>query len=246
MIYKGYCCPNYFIKFGKKEHLEQLAKGQVFMRPYSYYRSLELGQGDENEGLYKSYQTITLAKTVSDLQKGDSVSFPCYMSQESSFHRHIPIFCATFIGEEFIEEIEEKDGHASFIFKIPTERFKKEFGADSGLMVNYNEFLEQFRAYCKIQNNLYNEQGLVTYWDFEDKTNPWLEHRRSDFDSLFWEDESLRYQNEIRFLIGKDLANENETLTFNIGEIKSALFEIEEFTYISIPCIKERDMKKAN
>ena len=71
--------PKYLLKFVSEElHAKTLTNGKLFMRPASYYHSLELGQGDIREGALSHNKMI-------------------YMNN------HFPIYCLYSVEESEIE-----------------------------------------------------------------------------------------------------------------------------------------------
>ena len=237
MLVSGYNFPNFVIKFGKKENLEKLKLGSVYMKDYWFYKNLEDGgMGDKYEGCEFSNQEVRIKLD----DGGKDIVVPGFLYYEPNAENKVPIFCATWVNEKNsqLKKVEGQIGELHI--SIDVDRIVREFKCDYGLIFQYAEFQTKFEKYCK-ENALKHDQGLVSYYDFTDKSNPWLNNKVNGFDRFYRKRNDFEHQNEIRWVIDKVLIG-TDNYTFNIGELETAcLLPIEKFRDLEVKayCYKE-------
>ncbi len=244
MFISGYNFPNFIIKFGKKENLEKLQEGSIYMKDYWYYKKLEdEGMGDKYEGCEYSNQ---LARIKND--DGEDIVVPAFLYYEPNPENKVPIFCATWVNENnsTLRILKEQsiDEHRVYVgklqVKIDVNRIIEDFDCDYGLILRYEEFQDRFVNHCK-ENNLEYEQGLVDYYDFSDFTNPWLKNKINAFDRFYRKRKCFEHQNEIRWVIDKVLIGV-DNYTFNVGKFQTAcILPIEKYKNLEIEAYCYKD-----
>ncbi len=248
MVISGYNFTNFVIKFGKKENLEKLKSGSVYMKDYWYYKNLEDGgMGDKLEGCEFSNQDVTIK--VDD--GGKDIVAPGFVYYEPNVENKVPIFCATWVDEKnaVLKKVELCGQHqitgrtiyfGCFSVKIDIDKIVKDFDCDYGLIFQYEEFKDKFERYC-IEKKLNRDQGLVNYYDYKDRTNPWLKNKVNGFDRFYRKRKEFEHQNEVRWVIDKVLVG-TDNYTFNIEKLETAcLLPIEKFRDLEVKayCYKE-------
>lgn len=196
------------LRISKKQYLEKMQEGHIFMNRASYYRKCEdapKGIPDTDEGLLgKSFKL-----TVDEME--------LHLLEPAKLYAkgYYPILCAS----------ELKIKQLKFPYTIDP-RLKKDFISgdekDYGvLLIDKASFLQRLIAYAKEQRLFYS-YGSITYRDIilEEK------FAKPSIDVFFRKNASFSYQNEWRFLIWNSPANPNAIseddtpYEFNIGSIK--------------------------
>lgn len=236
MLISGYNFPNFVVKFGKKENLEKLKLGSVYMKDYWYYKNLEDGgMGDKYEGCEFSNQDVRIK-----ISENENVVVPGFLYYEPDVDNKVPIFCATWINEKNAKLKDVVGQIGELHISIDVDKIVKDFECDYGLVFQYTEFQTKFEKHCE-EINLKHDQGLVGYYDYTNKTNPWLENKVNGFDRFYRKRKDFEYQNEIRWIIDKILVG-TDNYTFNIGKLETAcLLPIEKFRDLEVKayCYKE-------
>lgn len=234
MLVNGYNFPSLIIKFGKKENLIKLMDGSVYMKDYTFYKKLEDGMGDRFEGCEFSNQDVKISIS------SHTVETSGFLYYEPNENNKVPIFCAMWVDNYVAEFNNTNDNVGTVRFKIEIEKIIEDFECDYALVLSYGEFYDKIKKYS-ISNNLIFEEGLVKYYDYSDKTNPWLTDRINGFDRFYRKRVKFKHQNEIRFVIDTIL-KDTDNLTFNVGKFQFAiLLPIEKVNShtIILPCYKE-------
>ena len=230
MVVSGYNFPNFVIKFGKKENLEKLQLGSVYMKDYWYYKNLEDGgMGDKYEGCVFSNQTVRIK-----LGDGENdIVTDGFLYYEPNPDNKVPIFCCTWVNanNSALERVTQSVGELHV--RIDVDSLIKDFECDYGLVFQYAEFQDKFEKYCNEQG-LKFDHGLVEYYDYADKDNPWLKNKINGFDRFYRKRKHFEHQNEIRWVIDKVLVD-TDNYTFNIGKLETAcLLPIEKFKDLEV------------
>ena len=237
MLIGGYNFPNFVIKFGKKENLEKLQLGSVYMKDYWYYKNLEDGgMGDKYEGCEFSNQTVRIKLGNNE----NDIVADGFLYYEPNSDNKVPIFCCTWVNanNSTLEKVIQSIGELHI--RINIDRLINDFECDYGLIFQYAEFQDKFEKHCHEQN-LKFDQGLVNYYDYTDKSNPWLQNKINGFDRFYRKRKIFEHQNEIRWVIDKVLVD-TDYYSFNIGKLETAcLLPIEKFRDLEVKafCYKE-------
>ena len=239
MKISGYDFPNFVIKFGKLEHLQSLQKGTVYLKNCSYYRSLEQkGQGDKLDGKY-FYNTDIVIEPNSD----NPIKLPALAIFDTFPEKDEPVFCATWVNDKNAKLLQVKKDHfATIRIQLDVEKIKKDFSCDYGLIFNYAEFQTKIKEYCR-KNNICFDHGLVKYYDiYNDLHNPWRNHYINKNDRFFIKDIYFSYQNEIRWVVFKDVEEGKDYTTISIEPLSiSKILPIQKFSNLEVGAyIKEK------
>jgi hypothetical protein len=192
------------LKFGKKEDLLKLQKGEIFMNTVKYHReSDKKGAGDEFEGT-TDIKNIKNAKITLELPKGPIELKSPSLHLKQHLTGHIGNIYSTYAISSLL--VDRKETH-----KIDN---RMSLFGDSCLLIKDPEFITKIMKKLS-ELNIKREDGLVTYKNFK-KNNHQL--------NPFIKTHLLSYQKEHRVIAHTQ--NDNP-LIFNIGSLKdkSELYE---------------------
>ncbi|URJ65679.3 hypothetical protein [Paenibacillus polymyxa] len=217
--------PMLFIKFGQKEHLESLQKGNLYLNNLDYFIQMEKknnkkGMGDKSEASlmltnvsikFFHHDTHELAFTF------DSAKTSLRMDEVLTK----PVFCIMWVAAEDFEVIKEDENEVEAVLSFDAEQQKEmlsEFG-DHALVIEAARFIEALERTLD-QMELCCATGKIDYINYSTNKNAHLpELMNNDLSVYFKKDHSLSYQKEFRAVIlNKDI---EEPITINIGDMTS-------------------------
>lgn len=191
----------FLIKFGKKEHLDQLLNlGHIYIKPTSYFKqNINHGRFDKTEGRLKllnvknSYLEVR-PKGESEWKKLDMKSGKIeYWHNVSEFF----IYSLFHISEQETREIE--------YYKLPAEI--RELGEFYLFIKDPKAFMNRMvKTLDRI--NLECAHGLIEYYD---------ENKNYDRLTLFHKPEAYKYQKEFRIVVN---SKSQDPLEFDIGSLR--------------------------
>ncbi|MDL5377551.1 hypothetical protein ACNOIU_12570 [Exiguobacterium mexicanum] len=212
----------FFVKFVKKEHVDMLLDGELYMNTLEHYIVQEnttkvRGQGDKNEG--------SLVVEVQNIQIFDSKTKKLIGSAKKGIHREtysglkkIPVFCFTIFNSNDFLVTKEKEELLEFSLDIDKEDIKKicdNFGEVA--VVLPQDFCELVIEEAENQN-LDSRIKSVTYHDYsilDSKRMNLFEEKSPDI--VTWKDDFFKYQREIRFVIYEQ---HEQAKIFKMGSIR--------------------------
>ncbi|PRA04838.1 MULTISPECIES: hypothetical protein [unclassified Paenibacillus] len=198
----------FLLKFGSKQNLESLQKGNLYMKNLKFFIELEgekqkKGMGDASEG---SLVMNDVKLTLKDPQSDEVILE--FEAKRTSLRNdailNIPVFCAMHIGEEDLEQVgEEVDGSIAtriLFTEQQKEEMVNEFG-DYVLVIPVTLFMQ------RIQDN-FNKEGYeyalgpIEYLDHSiNQQFRFDEFNTGDPKLLFHKDRAFEYQKEFRLAI---------------------------------------------
>lgn len=197
-----------FLKFGKKENLEKLQTGNIYMKEAKYFRELETMSG--MVGMGDKYDSCTVQRDVPIWINGVKIPNADWFVGTNTMDEKTPIFCCTCLKEkDFIYDSLKKEYVVdSTIFNI--EKLKKNFG-EFVLVIPYPEFfVGRINKYCKM-NDLDFRFKEVTYVDYNDKDKSWLQEYKNDLSHFFIKEKSkFMEQKEFRMLLANVFTEEQK------------------------------------
>ncbi len=188
------------VKYGKKEHLEDLKNGRIFFNAIKKYRNDGTEyRGDSMEGRIPiDPSTIAIydkdGKNIFDyLPRPDTVTQTLYNDE------NFLMFCASAITKEIMEEKEKNHWRLSEEYK----KEMKQFG-DYALIFESGEFLEKIIMEKKIHIPRFGyDAGIVKYHDLSDFSNMSVYRTMGNItDRYFVKGSKYKLQNEWRMVIG--------------------------------------------
>ncbi len=240
-MYEDY--PWLFVKFGEKQHLQELQHGNLYCGTAKYYRELEKkshikGVGDRYEGC-KVYRD---AEFIIDGYKFPKVDEILISNERDD---RTPIFCFSHYNRnDFIKGSSQTDFKLNFTVRY-WERIKDEFGEYALVFLNSeeNNFVKIVAQYCK--NKKINAiVRPVEYYNYQTGDRTWLSKYREK-DSvmpLFLKDDFFSYQHEARFVFDGIYTRRNDSHILlkikngsNLSKF-SYLLLVDELKELSLPC----------
>lgn len=221
----------YLIKVSeKKEYLDELLSGRLYMKEAGYFRKVEdTYRGDRFDGrkpLDVTGQTITLeAEDGTKLVFNDSeYNRVTSFSMGFAGDHKVPIFCAC-LADAGVFEITGDD----------TFRMRKEYLEELSKFGSYAAFLPLAEMYEKIRT--YNENhpettflcGPVEYTDIRKAYSPQDDGREDPlgaYRAFFKKDQSYRYQNEWRAVLVSNqrmIPEDGDSLIIDLGRFQYAV-----------------------
>lgn len=187
-----------FLKFGKKEHIQDLyGNGTIFLNPIQYFRKLEDNglRGDNYEGINKIHNLPSGEFKIESLNyKGKYISMQIKESYSEVLGNLYSLYAISSHGFPAPKD-----------FKI--DQRNSDFGKYCLLIKNVAAFLERIEESLK-RNNLKFSKGFVDYYD-ANSTNGEI--------SLFQKPKQYDHQKEFRFYVDQ---NSIKPLILNIGSLK--------------------------
>lgn len=240
------------LKFGEKENLIKLQKGQVFCRNANYYSKCEEEDGDTSRG--DKYECKNLATNLKGILKdkngNEIMTFDAgeLVIQDKEFNK-TPMFCSYGLTLEDIEQIEEDD--SSVTFEFDCERlFKDTF--DKGYWPNVlilfgGEFMQRIKKTAK-ERNIDISYRKVRYYDPSRTPIEKELELDEDFSNIaFWKINSYKDQNEFRIIFKNHcIENDDEGYILDIGDLSdcSKIFTLEELKGMKMNFVFKKKMQE--
>jgi len=215
----------YLIKFGEKEHLEELKNGEMFFSSVKNYRgNLTEHRGDKYEGKRPIAPSTFEMYDESGKSLFESIPRPSVIMTVSENDDYVPLFCAAMINDKVLYYINNKQKKLKSEFLDATSKF-----GDYALIFNPIEIINRLVDARKREGNKWGSTtGPIIYRDLKDFSNQ-QEYKKSYnttgsfYDTFFVKDKSYMWQNEWRAIVdGCDAPiltpNENH-LKINIGKL---------------------------
>lgn len=210
------------VKFLKKEYLQDLLDGNLYMNKLGFFIDLEKeeqnkGQGDKYEAAFVTkFQNGKLMlsgtdKVIGTIKTGDVI-------ERYENVTKAPVFCCTILTGENLEVISETDDVLT-VKPMFNEEQKSKLLSDFGdkAVVLTNDFIQ------KVGSKLVEQNMNMTFGQIEYVDNSVVDTaRKKSFDEgslemFFWKDEYFQYQQEFRLVVlGKFIENH---FILNIGDI---------------------------
>jgi hypothetical protein len=232
-----------YVKFLKKDFLEDLLIGSIYMKNFDFYiqlekRTKEKGQGDKLEIAHVVRgNKITLIDPKTDMVIATASTGE--MVERYTGMERMPVFCLTHFHANDFLITKFEDGIITAKIDIPIEDqqlFEKTFGDTAVILTN--EFTDKMITKSK-ELSLEVAIGDVQYQDYSFFST----ERKKQFDEksinlLFWKDNFFKNQREARFILTNQSVEDNFRL--EIGEIRDKskvtstkeLFTVSEFEFV--------------
>ncbi|MBN6885362.1 hypothetical protein ACUXCC_000499 [Cytobacillus horneckiae] len=220
---KGYENIGMYVKFLKKEYLDDLLNGTIYMKNFNYFIELEKktkekGQGDKLEVSHVVRSTrVKLIDPKTGMVIATSSSGE--MVERYRGTEKMPLFCLThFQSSDFvITKVENEIITAKIDISLEDQILFEETFGDTAVILT-NEFTDRM-----IESSNKLDLGIaigdVRYQDYK----YYSATRKQEFDELsvnilFWKDNFFKQQREVRFILTKKSVDEYYKL--NIGDIR--------------------------
>lgn len=195
------------LKFGQREHLEELRNGCLYMNSQYYFSKLELDpvRADSYEGAEQIYQPRDVKQIIIKNEKNGSVTVIKKNHLKGPIMMNLGKYPPCNIFSMYaINKIETNH--------IVDERNYK-FGNSFVVFLNTQEIIDLF-CYTAHKFHLHYELCPVEYYDTENHTG---------YVGPFRKPNIFSYQNEFRFIVRP---GNNDPIRLNIGNIKAITSEI--------------------
>ncbi|GEM_PF-222880 len=247
---------NYLIKFGTKERLESLQKGNLYMNNLKYFNDLEKtsgisGMGDINDGkLVLNSLKIQLIDPNDDKK---IIEFDTDKSMLEIGIAQLPVFCMYTIDKRNLieEEIEDEN---TYIFKFGFKdeektKIQSSFGPYALMIKNHDEFIKRLTSAFR-KNNFHYMGSKVLYSDFSINEKERIEDCSSnEFRFAYWKDyNKFEHQHEYRVLCTNNPVEKNmEIFIGDISDITLLLKTEDLFSYeFIVEASYKQDINKEN
>lgn len=203
-----------FLKFGKKENLEQLQRGRLYMSPLQKFVDLE--QNDKNT-------------VIGDIMEGEillkNVNFSCSNKNKTLFSSNSNILCETDLNEYLsfcLMSLDRfncppKKNVKSYLFTFEQQQELLNFGDTVLIIRNTVSFHKKIKdSLYKLQlDNSHWAYGAVQYYK-ENELTPLKEIYANSIKAAYWKRKDYEYQQEYRFLFDY---KSTESFCLDIGSI---------------------------
>lgn len=197
--------PSLAIKFSnKKEYLEDLAKGNIYMNESGYFRKLDDNfRGDKFDGKCPvpisspewHFETVPFGELKDKIIiPGDDIKDLTIGFKNDD---KLPLFCCSAITETILELCENN----LLCFKKEFVSEMKQFGKFY-MIFDHAEFIKRIHEYVK-DNNIGARWGYVVYDDIYNlyDISVFNDRKRNVYDPFFVKDNSYKWQNEWRVVL---------------------------------------------
>lgn len=213
-----------FIKFTKKEYVESLKQGNLYMNNFKYFIDLEKttgtkGMGDQYEGA-QVLNDMIIYITDPDTHEQVKLAVASKLTFRADRVLTKPLFCLTLLTSDNIKIVNETNEYIEGILNFSEEQKTKiinEFG-ECAVILSPDEFMRNLLETLKNENFSY-KTGKVIYDDYTQNTKHRLDsYSKKNNEIFFWKDNSFKYQQEFRVVI-TDLDVESNYV-LSIGKFK--------------------------
>ena len=206
-----------FLKFGKKDNLEKLQAGNIYMKEAKYFRELERSSGII--GMGDKYDSCTVQRDVPIWINGVKIPNADWLIGTNTMDEKTPVFCCSCLKEkDFIYDSLKKEYIVDRkIFNI--EKLRRDFG-EFVLVIPYPEFfIGRIKKYCETCNIDFRFKE-VTYVDYDDKDKRWMKEYQNNLSHFFIKDKAkFGEQKEFRLLLANVFTEkEKDYYCMNIPE----------------------------
>ena len=229
--------PRFMIKYGEKEHLEQIIKGTIRFAPSQEYINLEnalhnKGQGDLLEGKLK------IKIQGGKIFHPETNEFLGYLPPNSTITisiqdvNNMPVFCLSQYGDEYITEYIDEQNYSISLSADKISSIRSDFPKATHALIIYepNKFIKDITSISGHQF----ANGNIHYYDYDINPMQMYMYLCSGSENIQTNTPlSMTYENRYRHLLCKDIAfsNQDEYRFIELNDlITSPVFYPFEFT----------------
>ena len=227
------------LKIGKKEHLEELIKGNVYFKEANYFRGYEIDKSkDSREGKIRinpndtAFPEDSMLKLISELNIEE-------LNISHARSGKTPIFCCSVVDENILKKVSEDEYRLS-------DEFIKEMTlwGKTLVIISMKEFCDNINKACSklgimplMVRVLYNQE------DNYPNNNDLLEIIRSNkYLAFFHKTKDYKLQNEFRIVIASNtlIDEKSDHYILKIDKLKNAkIFELEDLSDLQFKSMKQ-------
>lgn len=207
------------LKFGKKENLEKLQAGQLYMKNLQYYVDLEKTTSDESVGdMYDGqmmFQDVTVSMYTVDKNEFLGTLKAPTASMNLGYLK-CPVFCMFIFDYRNYTSEELHGDNLKVQYKFTEEQLEKmpNFGEYVLIINDGDEFVKRVTK-GMLKQGIGFSRDLVQYYGFNN-----IEHvkqvQKDNSRIAFWKREKYAYQQEYRWLAHTEV---DDFLSVDIGDI---------------------------
>ncbi|MDD9149244.1 hypothetical protein OYT88_11835 [Sporolactobacillus sp. CQH2019] len=222
------------LKFSKREYLESLLEGNLYLNNFQHFKDQELkekrkGQGDAYDLTLKmSSVHIEIRDNATGMTVASGTG-NALMESKEDYQKHV--YCTTAITADMLEVLDIKDGRCSTKLIIPDElkiKAEETFG-DSVMLLDVNDFVSKIRRYCDV-NKIMLVHNIVDYKDMSKNHLSRFKAFNEEMPSFYFEKDILfAYQHEYRFVFPNIISEEPETLHLDKLKDSNIIVSIKQF-----------------
>ena len=205
------------VKFGSKENLEKLQKGQIYCRNLEFYKSIEHKDKpffDNNEGLSAIYQNDQISIKIGPVDGKEIIlnkDKGLVGAVKMGYNFSSPVFCTFAINSGDWNCAISDNNYDDFIESIRPKDELTKFGEYACVFMNGAEFNKRLSKACK-DSSVSVEHGYVHYVNFKEVSGRIPEEYIG-----FVKDISFKDESEYRYMFfGNEL---NDPFLLNVGDL---------------------------
>lgn len=219
----------FLLKFGKKEHMEALMCGNLYMHTLEYFINLERNQGDQIAGdQYEAkYLTNDATLVIPDVKTHrPTIPIECSEAVIDMGMSKFPVFCAYLFDErnriqpDILAPCDENGTllpAKRYGFSDDQKENMRAFGDSVVMITNPHEFIARIRKAAS-SNETEAFYSRVQYYRKNDAL--YKESIQSNPHTVvFWKRDKYQNQQEYRIYLSSSVTNGSDHLSINIGSI---------------------------
>ena len=207
------------MKFGEKENLEKLRKGQVYMKNLKYY--IEREKQDDDECIGDKYEGKIFVKNITftmyNIETGEFIANGHAPKASIDLGlQNYPVFCMFMLDYRNHTDCILEGEQLRVTYTLTEEQRTKmsNFGEYVLIVKNNYEFIQRINAALKkLEMNYYMDK--VNYHE-SNKIEQYKEIYKNNYRVAFWKRNTYSYQQEYRLIIENEV---DDFMSFEIGDI---------------------------
>jgi hypothetical protein len=230
---------NRLMKFGKRNHLEELLKGKIYMNNLKYYSDLEALENVSDVG--DKYESKLLIGNVNlKYYESETHEYVGYakardFALDFGYMKH-PVFCLFIMDSRNITNEYQVDDHLEIKYEFSDEQKSKmiEFGDHVFILNNPEEFCKRIETKLS-DKRISMTRNAVQYYDPSINQSEYVQDVYQDaINATFWKrKQAYSYQQEYRFLL-HDMEVDNH-FELEIGDLSDIGFIDEAISVLNKP-----------
>lgn len=199
----------FMVKFGKKQHLQQIVDGQLRFTPSQIYVEMEQqlhekGQGDLLEGKMKiKCESLKIYDSKTNEFVGELHNQAVLINIQNT--NNMPIFCLTIGSKKDCNFYENSNKYTIKFNKEITETIKNDFkNANAALII-----LEPYKFITDVHNSFKCVTSPIRYYDYDLQSIQQYMYLTNGNEDIVSQS-AMSYDNRYRHLLCKDISFKNQ------------------------------------
>lgn len=203
------------MKFGKKENLEKLQHGQLYMKPLSYYTDLENNTNNNTVGDFTEGKMILRNLKIIEPKEYENEHADVIFN----FHlEKYPVFCMFALGDYNYYESTFHNAKEKKHYRFNADQVKNmcDFGDSVLIINNTSEFFKRVENALR-ENGYAYKRKFVDYYDYSENNIEMIKKiQQCNLEVAFCKSKNYEYQQEYRILVKKEV---DDFLCINMEDI---------------------------